>query len=73
MSMETVSETTGPRDLPATVGEIHSAAEEVRTLRSNGASWAAVSTATGFSRVNAMRLVHNLFELTDAATRGRAA
>lgn len=73
MSMETVSETSGPRLLPTAVEEIHSAAAEVRQLRAKGASWAAVSTATGFSRVNAIRLVHNLFELTDAATRGRAA
>lgn len=71
--METVSETAGQRPLPTTLAEIHSAADEVRRLRSSGASWAVVSATTGFSRVSAMRLVHNLFDLTDAATRGQAA
>lgn len=71
MSAETVSETTEERTIPATVQGIHDAAEEVRALRRQGMSWAEVRKQTGFTRVDAMRLVHNLFELTDAVQRSQ--
>lgn len=36
-------------------------------MRDSGLTWAEVSVKTGFTRASALRLTHNLFELTDAA------
>ncbi|MGK3708922.1 hypothetical protein [Arthrobacter sp. IK3] len=57
----------GFRPLPSTPAEIHDAAGVVRGLRLRGMTWKAISEETGFSRVDSMRLVHDLFTLTDAA------
>lgn len=68
MSIETVSKpASGERPLPTTPTGIHEAAAEVRALRGSGLTWAEVSVKTGFTRASALRLTHNLFELTDAA------
>lgn len=53
--------------LPSTPGEIHDAAVLVQRLRAGGMSWREVSERTGYARVDAIQLAHNLFGLTDAA------
>lgn len=68
MSAETVSSTEAT-PIPDTLEGIHDAAAKVTELRNQGRTWAQVSAETGYTRVYCMRLVYNLFELTDALNR----
>lgn len=52
--------------MPTTAREIHDAAAVVRGLRRQGLTWKEVSARSGYSRVQALQLVHNVFALTDA-------
>lgn len=59
--------------MPATPQQIHAASARVRGLRDKGLTWRQVSEETGYSRVQALQLVHNMFGLIDAATAARRA
>lgn len=68
-STDTVRETL---PMPTTAQDIHDAARRLRGMRRRGLSWREISEQTGYSRVQALQLVHNVFALIDATNNGPA-
>jgi hypothetical protein len=62
-----------PPAFPTTEQAIHAASSEIIALRRQGATWRVVSERTGFTRMDAIRLGHGVFELIDALAAVRKA
>jgi hypothetical protein len=62
-----------PPVFPGTEHEIHAASSTILALRRHGMTWREVSERTGYSRMNAIRLGHGVFELLDALANIRKA
>lgn len=58
--------------MPATAHDIHDAARHLRGLRDQGLTWKEIAEQTGYSRVQALQLVHNVFALIDATNNSAA-
>lgn len=56
--------------MPTTAQDIQDAARYLRKLRRQGLTWREVSERTGYSRVQSLQLVHNVFALIDATNNG---